>query len=99
VTFRLPAEHARDLVRKARARGVSPGTLARAVVLDRLEGKDDETREELQELRAQVGELTEGLSRLRAEFALAVETLLSFAGKVSRDKARAWAQDHLGDAP
>jgi hypothetical protein len=86
VGFRLGDEESRRLLGQRAARlGVSPHDLARYYVLEMLQ-----ERQERAVLREALGELHEQFQQFRADFAFAVQGLLTSAGKVSENQARAW---------
>ena len=88
VGFRLGDEESRRLLGQRAARlGVSPHDLAREYVREMLQ-----EREERAVLRAALGELHEQLQQFRADFAFAVQALLTSAGKVSEGQAKRWVE-------
>jgi len=97
-TFRLPAEDARLLAARARAVGLSPGGLARLLVLQALtDSHTAELAEEVARQRQELAALGEESRDWRRRFALAVEALLVDGGKAEPDEAAEWVRDNLSD--
>jgi uncharacterized coiled-coil protein SlyX len=96
LTFRLAADDARLLSNRARAIGLSPGQLARLLVMQSLQNTPlEEIAQELTHLRDEVAELREHLRDSQEKFALAVEALLVDAGRAEPAKAAAWVRNNL----
>jgi hypothetical protein len=96
LTFRLPASHAGRLDARAGALGLSAGQLARLVVVQSLEGGTEAAlAAEFERLIAEVRELREEILVSREKFALAVETLLTHAGRCPEQHAEAWVRENL----
>lgn len=90
VGFRLEAESLHILVERAATLRVSPHALARRYLIEILsEG------EERVALRHAINGLRQELAQTQESLALAVEALLSSAGKVSETNARAWVDKHF----
>ena len=90
IGFRLDEEPRRVLAERAAGLGVSPHALARQYVLEILgEG------EERVALHHALKTLIEEAGQTHESLALGIEALLSSAGKVSEDNARAWVDQHL----
>ncbi len=95
-SFRLAAPDARELAKHARAVGLSPGQLARLLVMQALGNSHlQEMAQELARLRQEVAELGEQQRSAREQFARAVEALLVDAGRAEPAKAAAWVRNNL----
>lgn len=96
LTFRLPAEDARLLAARARAVGLSPGGLARLLVLQALtDSHTAELAEEVGRQRQELSALRDEMRDWRRQFAQAVEALLVDGGKAEPDEAADWVRDNL----
>lgn len=89
ISFRLPSALVKQLAERGATQNFSLGECARRIVLDALsDSTNEQTREDLAELR-------EGLERLREDLATATAALLVNAGKVDQTEAEAWARQSL----
>ena len=89
VSFRLAAEHADELDRRAAARGVSRGDYARQSLIALL------TSNPAEETRNRVAELQDELQKLRQELWTSVAALLAHAGKADPKAAQEWVKNTL----
>lgn len=89
-TFRLKDEDMRLLVDRAQAMGISHHELARSYTLERLHDGEERAalRESVSNLQVQLEQLTE----IHKD---GVEVLLSYAGKLSREKAEEWTNENF----
>ncbi len=91
ITFRLLDDNLRQVLgERAKRMRLSPHELARVYVAEALA-----QAEERAALRAAVKTLRDELNKLRADFAFAVCALLTSAGTVSEEKAKAWVEESL----
>ena len=92
ISFRLDDQSSQVLSERAARLGVSPHELARQYVLEILQ-----QAEERAVLRGALQQLCENQKQFHADFAFAVQALLTSAGKVPTEKAEAWvaASIHL----
>ena len=92
ISFRLDDQSSRVLAERAARLGRSPHELARHYVLEILQ-----QAEERAALREAIQQLNQNQRQFHADFAFAVQALLTSAGKVSSEKAEAWvaASIHL----
>lgn len=98
LTFRLPNEDARRLAAQARAVGLSPGGLARLLVLQALtDSHTAELAEEVGRQRRELSALRGELRDWRRQLALAVEALLVDGGKAEPEEAAEWVRENLSD--
>lgn len=89
VSFRLAAEYANEIDRRAKQAGVSRGDYARQIVLAGL------TNDTAEETRNRVAEIQEEVQRLREELLSSVNALLVYAGKVDKEQARNFVRNTL----
>lgn len=89
IGFRLDAASRRQMAERAAAFRMSPHDLARQYVVERLQQAHEPT-ELIQGLMAIHHELHES----RIDLALALEVLLSQAGRLSETQARAWVKEN-----
>lgn len=89
VSFRLAAVHAHELERQAKARGVSPGTFARQVLIACL------TTDTAEDTRNRVAEIQDEVQKLRQELWTSVAALLAHAGKAEPKAAQEWVKNTL----
>ena len=90
IAFRLDEHNRCVLAERAAALGVSPHELARHYVLEVLQEP-----EEREALRQAVAALHRGLAAVRDDVIASVEVLLSSAGKVTEEDARAWVDENF----
>lgn len=97
VAFRLDAEFIQALEDKAAQRKQNRHKLARDYVVDALKSKEtlQDTLEALGKLYAEVQVMRREVQFLRQDLALATESLLHSAGKISPDDASQWAAENL----
>ena len=89
VSFRVSPELSKRLEAEATKHGMSRGEYARRLMIDALEDTEREhLRHELAELRGEVG-------KLREDVATAVMALLTRAGPVSVEEAKAWVKSRF----
>jgi hypothetical protein len=93
ISFRLDEESAKVLSMRANKLGVSRHELARHYVCEILQ-----EAEERAVLRLAMDSIRIGLEETREDLALAVEAILTSAGKVDPREARAWISKHLKSA-
>ena len=92
ISFRLDEQSSRVLGERAARLDLSPHELARHYVLELLEQSEERAA-----LREALQQLVQNQQKFHADFAFAVQALLTSAGKVSSEKAEAWvaASIHL----
>jgi AAA+ superfamily predicted ATPase len=90
VGFRLDAHHHGLLEAQAERLGESVGDVARRLIIERLNEKD-----QLALFVEKLAALEKELSELRKDLALSVPAILAFAGKISQGDAKAWAAENL----
>ncbi len=89
ISFRLPSALIKQLTERATAQSLSVGECDSQMVLNILsDSANEQTREDLAELRA-------GLERLREDLATATAALLVNAGKATQTDAEAWVRQSL----
>lgn len=88
--FRLEPEFRLLLGERASQLGISPHQLAKIYVTERL--LEPQEREAL---RQAIKMTNEDLSSFREDFAYALQAVLSSAGTLSKEKAKAWVEEHL----
>lgn len=80
---------AKQLAERGASQNLSVGEFARRIVLDALsDSTNEQTREDLAELREQI-------QHLREDHATATAALLVDAGKISQSEAEAWVRRSL----
>lgn len=89
ISFRIPSTVSALLEEKAKERGQSPGTYARQLVLDSLNDKNTE------ELRHDLDELRDQVTKLREDLATAVVALLVNDEPKDEEQAKAWVRNTL----
>lgn len=100
LTFRLPAEDALLLATRSREVGLSPGGLARVLVLRALtDSHTAELAEEVARQRQELVALRDEFRDWRRQIALAVEALLVDGGKAEPEEAAEWVRENLSDQP
>ena len=92
IGFRLDDESTRILVQRAARLNVSPGKLAQIYVVEMMY-----QAEERAVLREAIDGLKDGLEKLAASHALAVEALLASAGRLDEKYAHDWVNLNLRD--
>ena len=90
VGFRLDAHHHGLLETQAQRLGESVGEVARKLVIEKLNEKD-----QVALLADKLAAVEKELSELRKDLALSVPAILAFAGKISQDDAKAWVAENL----
>ena len=90
VGFRLDAHHHDRLQVQADRLGESVGDVARRLVIEKLNEKD-----QVSLLAEKLAAVEKELSELRKDLALSVPAILAFAGKISQDDAKAWVAENL----
>ena len=97
VGFRLDPELSKALAGEAAQRKMSRHILARDYVVDALKAKEtlQDTLEALGKLREEVQVMRREVKFLRQDLALATESLLHSAGRISPDDASQWAAENL----
>ena len=90
ISFRLDPESSRALTARAGQLGVSPHDLARHYVIELLQESAERAA-----LRSAFEQFHQNLQQFRSDFAFAVEAILTSAGQVSKDEARAWVEKSL----
>ena len=99
VSFRLDAEAAAELARKATEEGQGHNILARELMLAGLT-RPSEDAYDLDLLRVDIANIRvqlEQVRKLRGDFATAINLLLVKAGQLSIDQAEAWVRRELLD--
>jgi len=86
ISFRLAAEYAELLDKRATEEKMSPGKLARKLLVDAL------TTNSEREMRHRVAEIQEEVQRLREELFSSVHALLVYGGKVDKEQAGAFVR-------
>jgi hypothetical protein len=94
VSFRLDPATRKRLEEQAAAAGLSPGELARELVIDAL------TNADLEQLRQEIALLRADLAGQRKDLTTAVEAILVTCADVrhgiTKEKAQDWTQHNLG---
>lgn len=90
IGFRLSAEDALELGKRATALGISAHLLARSYVVSALRG-DDNSKDNAEQLE----DLHRELAATREDLALATEVLLQRRGSTEPEKATKWVKENL----
>ncbi len=90
LTVRLDPKVIEELLHESAIRKLSTSELVRELINDHQhqDAKTADTREELRQLRGELG-------KHRREFAIAMQVVLSHAGKVTKEKSREWVRKTL----
>ena len=91
--FRLDSANRERLEARAKKVGVTPGELAREIIVETL---DDDR--EIDRLRLKVAAVAEELGDLRKDLSVAVQALLVSSGKVTQEQAQEWVRLNMRKA-
>lgn len=85
--FRIDGPNRERLEARARKVGVTPGELAREIIVESL-GED----REIDRLRLKVSKVEEQVIDLRRDLSVAVQALLAASGRVTPEQAQEWVR-------